>query len=163
MDTKTPSVTAEQIVEKIKSAHGEFIKAAWKSNPKPAAKHKDVELEKRTVGVVRAGINYANLSAVQNAIEEGTRGPVQELPWGEWTKFPYIIENRGTEYIRLYPSEGNNHKPKSIYFVNGEEVDKEEFAKYLTNSEAKKILEPKEEDRPLCFTIKAQNILPIEE
>lgn len=168
METKTVSVTAAEILEKIKSAKGEFIKASWKSNPKPAAAHKNVLLEKQTVGVVRAGINYANLSAVKQGIEEGTRGPVEELPWGSWSVdsegkslFPYLINHKNTEYIRLYPSEGINHVPKSIFFVNGEEVTKEEFAKYLTPSEARKLLEPKEEDKPLCFTIKMQNLLPI--
>ena len=169
MSTKTVSVTAKEIVDKIMFAKGEFIKASWKSNPAPAAAHKGTLLEKRTVSVVRAGVNYANLSAVVEGIANGEREEVGKLPWGEWAEteegeslFPYVITNKGSEYIRLYPSEGNNHIPKSIYFVNGEEVDKVTFASYLTPSQARKLTDPKEEDRPLCFTIKAENVLPIE-
>ena len=161
MNTNFNSLSADVIREKILNAKGKFVRASWKSNPKPAGKFKNVILEKRTIGVVQAGVDYSNLSAVQNAIADGERGEVQELPWGQWKVFPYIIEHKGEEYIRLYPSQGINHYPKSSYFVNGEEVDKEKFAEYLTPSESKKLLE--KEDHPLCFTIKSENILGIPE
>ena len=164
MNTANTSLSASLVLEKILSSKGQFVKAAWKSNPKPAAAYKNsIELEKRTVSVVQAGVNYANLSAVKQGIADGERGEVQELPWGEWVVFPYTIRHKDTDYIRLYPSNGFNHIPKSQYFVNGELVDKLEFAKYLTPSEAKKIVDPSEEDRPLCFTIKAENLLGIPE
>ena len=164
MNTNTQTLSADQVKEKILNSKGSFVKVSWKSNPTPAAAYKkDVVLEKQTTGVVRAGINYANLSAVKQGIEDGDRGPVEELPWGQWKTFPYIIEHKDVEYIRLYPSEGNNHRCISTFFVNGEEVDKEDFAKYLTPSESKKLLEPTEADKPLCFTIKADNLLGIPE
>jgi len=167
--TNTNPLSADAIRDKILNSKGQFVKASWKSNPKPAAAHKNMLLEKHTVAVVQAGVNYANLSAVKEGIANGERGEVQELPWGEWyvdrlTKkswFPYVIEHKDQLYIRLYPSTAGNHIPKSTFYVNGELVDKEEFAKYLTPSEAKKLLDPTEEDRPLCFTIKADNILDI--
>lgn len=163
METTTNSLSAEMIREKILSAKGNFVKAKWKSNPKPAATFKAFNLEKITESVVRAGVNFANLSSVKDAIAAGERGEVQSLPWGEWKQFPYIIEHKGSEYIRLYPSDGINHYPKSMFFVNGEEVDKQTFAGYLTPSEAKKLLDPENNDRPECFTIKANNILGIPE
>lgn len=177
MNTTSQSLSADQVRDKILNCKGSFIKVAWKSNPTPAASYKKdgVILEKQTTGVVRAGINYANLSAVKQGIEDGTRGEVQELPFGQWyidpltnkSWFPYVITHtpKGSDneqlYIRLYPSEGLNHIPKSIYFVNGEEVTKEDFAKYLTPSEANKLLNPSEETRPQCFTIKLDNICGI--
>ncbi len=162
---------AASVRDKILNAKGNFVKAAWKSNPKPAAAHKDILLEKQTVAVVQAGVNYANLSAVKDAIAAGERGEVQELPWGVWytdklsgkSWFPHVIEHKDELYLRLYPSHGNNHKTRSIYYVDGVEVTKEEYAKYLTNSEARKILDPKEEDVPLCFTIKLKNLLDLPE
>ena len=39
----------------------------------------------------------------------------------------------------------------------GNVVDKQTFATYLTPSDAKKLLDP--ETTPLCFTIKAENVL----
>ena len=169
MNTKSNSVSAEIITDKILNSKGNFVKASWKSNPTPAAsfKKEGVILEKHTVSVVRAGINYANLSAVKNAIEDGERGEVEELPWGRWDKFPYTIKHtsKGSDeevtYIRLYPTDNSNHSTKSMYFMNGAEVSKELFASYLTPSESRKLLEPTEKDRPLCFTIKYDNILDI--
>lgn len=172
-NTNANPLSADAIRDKILNAKGRFVKASWKSNPSPAASHKKagVILEKHTVAVVQAGVDYSNLSAVKNAIANGERGEVQELPWGQWyvdklTKkswFPYVIEHKDNLYFRLYPSNANNHIPKSVFYVNGEVVTKEEFAKYLTASEAKKLLDPSEEDRPLCFTIKADNLLDIPE
>lgn len=162
-NTNSNPLSAEAIRNKILTSKGHFVKASWKSNPKPAAAHKSVLLEKHTVAVVQAGVNYANLSAVKEGIASGERGEVQELPWGTWKSYPYIIEHKEQEYIRLYPSGASNHIPKSVFYVNGEVVDKATFASYLTPSEAKKILFPTDEDKPLCFTIKADNILDIPE
>jgi hypothetical protein len=173
MTTTTNPLSAEAIRNKILSCKGQFVKASWKSNPTPAAsfKKEGVILEKHTVAVVQAGVNYANLSAVKEGIASGERGEVGELPWGSWyvdklTKkswFPHVIEHKDNLYLRLYPSQANNHIPKSVYYVNGEIVDKAKFAEYLPPSEAKKLLSPTDEDRPLCFTIKADNILDIPE
>lgn len=161
-------ITAAEVRDKILNAKGSFVKASWKSNPKPAAKHKDVLLEKHTTAVIQAGVDYANLSSVKMAIENGERGEVQELPWGQWyvdpitqkSWFPYIIEHKDEYYIRMTSSKGNNHRPKSVYFVNGEETDKDTFASYLTASDAKKLLEPTEDDKPV-FNIKLKNLLDI--
>ncbi len=159
MDTTSNSLSADLIREKIMNSKGQFVKASWKSNPKPAAAYKNVKLEKHSIAVVQAGVNYANLSAVKEGIANGERGEVQELPWGTWKQFPYIIEHKGQEYIRLYPSTTGNHKTSTKYFVNDTEVDKNEFAAYLTPSEAKSLFDPEKE--VLCFTIKSENILGI--
>lgn len=157
-NTTTTNLSADMIRQKILDCKGQFVKAKWKSNPKPKASFKGIELMKVTESVVRAGIDYANLSSVQQGIENGERGEVQPLPWGEWKAFPYIIEHKGAEYLRLYPSVGNH--PKTMYFVDGNQVDKETFANYLTPSDAKKMFE---DERPDCFTIKSENILGIPE
>ena len=122
-----------------------------------------MNLEKKTSAIVRSGINFSNLSAVKIGIEEGTRGEVQELPFGEWLQFPYIIKHipKGSEeetlYIRLYPSDS---KSNTLYYVNGELTDKETFASYLTPSESKKLFEG---EKPLCFTVKRENIIGVED
>jgi hypothetical protein len=162
---KTQSLTAEQILERILKAKGNFVKAVWKSNPTPAAAHKKagIILEKHTSAVCRAGINFANLSSVQQGIAEGTRGEVQELPFGTWLHFPYIIKHtpKGSEdeqyYVRLYPTDSRSN---TIYFVNGNQVDKDEFSQYLTESDKKKMYSG---EKPECFTIKKDNILSTED
>lgn len=151
--------TAFQIVNEIKLAKGQFVKASWKSKVKTSAKYKDVMIEKRTVAVVRAGINFSNLSSVKKGIAEIERFEVGSLPWGQWKEFPYIIEHRGKEYIRLYPSPSKNHIPQTKFFVNGIETSKKDVLKYLTPSKVKELTENKE--RPECFTIKYENVLDI--
>lgn len=163
------TITADEVRNKILKAKGNFVKASWKSNAKPAAAHKGILLEKHTVAVVQAGVDYANLSAVKQGIEDGTRDEVGELPWGEWyvdplTKkswFPHVITHKDEFYLRLYPSGADNHIPKSVFYVDGKEVTKDEYAKYLTPSEAKKLLNPSDDDKPLCFTIKLNNLLDL--
>ena len=162
MNTNTPQLTAAEVIDRILNTKGSFVKAYWKSNPKPAAAHKNVVLEKITGAVVRAGIDFSNLSSVQIAIENGERGEVQSLPWGSWKQFPYVIEHKGTDYIRLYPSTGNNHVPSTSYYVDGNPVDKLKFSEFLTESERKKLLNPAE-NRPECFTVKSENILGTED
>jgi hypothetical protein len=159
MTSKTQSLTAQEILDRILNAKGQFVKAVWKSNPSAAAAHKKagVVLEKHTSAVCRAGINFANLSSVQQGIEEGTRGPVQELPWGTWQNFPYVIEHKGVEYIRLYPTDS---RCETVFYVNGEQVNRETFAKYLTPSDAAKMSSG---EKPECFTVKRENILATED
>jgi hypothetical protein len=166
MKTTQQSLTADEILSKILSSKGQFVKAVWKSNPTPAAAHKKagIVLEKHTSAVCRAGINFANLSSVQQGIEEGTRGEVQSLPWGEWkidsegnSMFPYVITHKNADYVRLYPTDS---RCETIYFVNGSTVDKETFASYLTPSKAAKM---SSDEKPECFTIKRENILATED
>ena len=138
------------------NTRGQFVKVAFATEKKPAAAHRGVVLRKETRGVFRAGINYANLNSVREAIENGERGEVQPLPWGRWVQFPYTIEHNGSMYLRLYPAKGA--KLDVTYYVNGQSVDKDEFRSYLTPSEQRR-----PEDELLCFTIKADNVISIGE
>jgi hypothetical protein len=164
--TKTQSLTSEQIHERILNSKGQFVRVMWKSNPTPAAVHKKagIVLEKRTSAVCRAGINFANLSSVQQGIAEGTRGEVQELPWGKWkvdsegnSLFPYSIEHNNVDYTRLYPTD----VPCEVqYLVQNVQVTKEMYAEYLIPSEKTKLYSG---EKPECFTIKTANILSTED
>lgn len=156
--TNIQSLTANEILSNFFKGKGQFMRAAWKSNPKPAAAHKDVVLEKRTTTIVRSGLEFQNLSSVKAGIEAEERGPVQELPWGSWVFYPYLIKHNESYYCRLYPTDSI---PTVRYFVNGEETSKDVFATYLTPSEAKKLTGDKE--KPECFTIKMENVLSTEE
>lgn len=141
--------------EKYLNTKGGYVSLGFRTEKKPAAKFKAHKLEKITFGVFRAGIDYANLSEVKESIAKGERGEVQELPWGEWKKFPYVITHKDQDYLRLYPSNGKNHKVKSAYFVDGKRVTKEAFADFLTPSAKRDLLQGKELS---CFTVKAHNV-----
>ncbi len=158
-------------IEKFMSVKGQFIRVSWQSEKKPAAAHKGVKLEKKSSGVFRAGIDFSNLGAVIDGIRDGERGEVQPLPWGKWKKFPYIIEHKDAEYVRLYPPSRTitleDGTPKRVtdwsranmtieYLVDGKPVDKETFMGYLTPSEAKN-----DGEFPDCFTVKAENLIDL--
>ena len=155
-------------IEKFLTTKGQFVRVAWESEKKPASEHKNVKLVKKSSGVFRAGINFSKLGSVIDGIRDGERGEVQKLPWGKWKQFPYIIEHKDTEYVRLYPpgdtitnddgttkrvSDWGRAKMEVEYFVDGKPVDKKTFNGYLTPSEANK-----DGDLPDCFTVKRSNL-----
>jgi len=160
--TNIQSLTASDVLSKFFASKGQFVRAAWKSNPKPAAAYKGTLLEKRTTTIVRSGLSFANLSSVKAGIESGERPEVGPLPFGEWVIPNYLIKLEKPEsvnyYLRMYPTDA---VPMVKYYVNGDETTKDKFATYLTPSEAKKLTGDSE--RPECFTIKLENVLSTEE
>lgn len=113
---------------------------------------------KTTCAVVRGGIDYENLNAVKQAREEGIMPETAgELPWGQWTNFPFAIEHKGTDYVRLYPSSLKSQALVVTYRLNGEVISKEAIESLCLASEFSK----GDSDKPKCFTIKADNIVSI--
>jgi hypothetical protein len=162
--TNIQSLTATDILSNFFKGKGQFMRAAWKSNPKPSAAFKGTVLEKRTTTIIRSGLEFQNLTSVKEAIESGERSAeIGPLPFGEWAYYPYLIkyekEGNTNYYLRMYPTDSI---PIVRYFVNDAEVKKDEFAKYLTPSEAKKLLS-EDKEKPECFTIKMENVLSTEE
>lgn len=121
------------LISKIEKCRGQYIRARFTSIVKPAAASKHHALSKITEGAFRSGIDYANLKQVKEGIASGDRGEVESLPWGEWLQFPWVIGHKDTEYLRLYPVEGQ--KMNVIYIVDGQTVDKEQFQEHLTASQ----------------------------
>ena len=139
--------------EKFMEARGNFVAVSFCTTKKPASAHKGRLLEKVTTGVFRAGINFANLTSVKTAIENGERGEVQPLPWGEWYSFPYVIVHKEAYYLRLYPAK--NAQLQVTYLVDGQSVTKEVFNSFLTPSDAKA------RENFECFTVKCENIIAL--
>ena len=135
---------------------GQFISVMFKSEKKAAAKHKGTLLEKRVEGVFRAGIDFGNLGSVKEGIANGERGEVQSLPFGEWVKFPYLIQYNEVQYVRLYPTK--NCVLKVQYLVNGVESTKENFLSFLTPSDKAKA---ENGEKPECITVKVSNLIKL--
>ena len=157
----------EEMARKFLECAGQFLTVTFESQKRPAAAHKGRRLVKRTTGVFRAGVQFANLGAVKEGIATGQRGQVEPLPWGEWVLYPYIIQHKGEYYIRLYPPFARNGGGELVphwapgqirveYSVDGVAASKDEFYRYLTASEAAKGGEV-----PQCFTVKASNVVSI--
>jgi hypothetical protein len=147
---------AQEIVNRLTGHNGQNIQVCWQRQCKVRAG--SVPVTKLTIAYVRAGIDYANLSAVQSGIANGERGEVEPLPWGVWQQFPYVIEHKGTEYVRLYPSSFGNLKSSVAYYIDGKPVDFADVKPFLLASEYPK----SSEDKPLCFTVKAESIVSIQ-
>ena len=104
----------------------------------------------RMVG--RMGIEYDNQNEVQEKREEGTLPAVNAgLPWGQWSEYPWLIENKGKFYLRLYNGTSAITSPKATFFIDGVETTKGAIIPYLLASE----LREKEGD---CFTCTIENI-----
>ena len=151
-------------LQKFLKSTGQFCRAVFTSEKKPAAKHKHRKLTKRTSGVFRSGIQYKNLGAVKEAIASGERGEVGKLPWGEWETYPYVIQHKGARYIRLYPPHKRDENDVLVpdwdashlqveYYVDGEKVEKEVFNSYLTPSAARA-----HANAPHCITVEIDNV-----
>ncbi len=126
------STSTNNVIAAFLANSGQFASVTFKSNPKPAAEFKGVVLEKVTTGVFRSGVNFANLTSVKEGIANNERGEVQPLAWGEWVNFPFVIAHKGERFLRL--TTVNGAKSKSTFKVNGVEVNRDEFEKFLVPS-----------------------------
>lgn len=154
-------MTAQQTIDKILTAKGKHVSIRFKTTKTPA-KPKTVNagilLEKEVKGAFKAGISYANLKEVREAIEAGERGPVEAPKGKKWIKYPYTLESlkTGKQLVRLYPATGDNQHPSVVYRINGTEVSKEEFNSYLPPSEVNKTPQP-------LFDLSVESILDLVE
>lgn len=149
---------ALEIVNQLKNRQGQHTKIAWQKVCK-TLKSFDGIVSKRTVAHVRTGINYVNLAEVRAEIISGERDGVEPLPWGQWVKGfeKYIIEHKGTDYVRLYPATFANLVPQVEWTLNGKPASFAEVEPFLLASEKPKA----DEDKPLCFTVKAESVIAI--
>lgn len=146
----------ETFIATVSGAKGANLKALWK---RPLKVRKGVldSVEKFTQAVVRTGVDYDNIKVVREGREDGSI-PAENagLPWGEWVQFPYHITHKGADYLRLYPASGIEFTPKVTYFLNGNVVTKEAVEALCLASEFNV-----SDDKPTCFTIKADSLVAI--
>ena len=82
----------------------------------------------------RAGIEYDNIKDVKIKRSTGELpAENQGLPWGKWKQYPYLIEHKGKDYVRV--ALNKNSKPKTQYFLGGKEIAREEALQYALASE----------------------------
>jgi hypothetical protein len=145
------------IKEVLKTRKGSNLSVLINKPLKVKKVHSGNKVEKQTKLVIRGGIEYDNIGAVQEGRENGTLpSQPQSLPWGTWSEYPVHIEHKGTDYVRFYPASGLSFQPVTTYFLNGIEVDKSQVETICMASEF-----PNRSDEPLCYTIKAENVRDI--
>lgn len=142
------------ILEEIARKKGQNIPCIWR---RPMRVRKGITnlVEKISECVIRAGINFERLKAVQETRASVGESTDHSLPWGEWSKFPFVITHKGQEYIRIYPASLDIHS-KVKYLIDGREASREEVEPLCLASEF-----PKEEKQNLCFTLNVENVVRI--
>ena len=151
------------IKQTLASKKGANLKATWGKKLKTRKDAIGFKVEKVTSLVVRGGIGYDNLGVVQEGRHIGEL-PAQNagLPWGTWVEHPLHIEHKGTDYARFYPASGVNvatgkeFVPEVTYYIDGKVATIDEVKHICLASEF-----PNRDEKPLCFTIKAENVLAL--
>ncbi len=134
------------ILENVLAKKGQFGSVVINKPLKNRAGVKH-DVRKITKMVIRAGINYDNLTVVKEKRESGKLPPVNAgLPFGSWVAYPYLIHHKGNHYIRLYPASS-----KTEYLLDGKPTDIESIKHLVLASEVK----PNHSD---CITVNINNI-----
>lgn len=146
----------QDIIAKVQTRKGANLSATIHKTLKTRKGVEDV-VEKKTSLVIRGGIDYDNIALVQEMRENGALPDENAgLPWGEWIQFPYHIAHKGQDYARFYPASGIDFSTHVEYYKNGNVATKSEVEALCPKSEF-----PEREDKPLCYTIKAENVVSI--
>ena len=140
------------------------VRLSYTSIVDVAAKHKGkVQISKYVEADFIAGIAYEMLPSVQEARDEGRRGEIKPLPWGEWLFHPWVIIHKGVEYFRLYPIDGK--KPIVRYETRDgqgnivhENTDKCIVATYLTPANAAAMLSDEPSKKLDCITKRVEHL-----
>lgn len=133
---------------------GQFANLTWNKQLKTRA-GVDVRVEKVSSAVVRFGVEYEKIKAVQEKKENGEiPKETQPLKWGQWSDFPYFISHKDNMYLRC--STVKNSKVKTEYFADGQPITREEAEVLCLKSEFGK--SGAEMD---VFTVNTENILSI--
>lgn len=98
------------------------------------------------------GVEYEEETNIQREVNDKEANfKAQELPWGQWAQFPYLIENKGSYYIRITHPEYD----KVVYSLDGLEVDKSVIIPYIAP--------PSEKETEIkVLTVNIENIGSIE-
>lgn len=144
----------EAIKKQVMAANkGSFHAIAWERPMKVKKAYAGNTIVKRSAGVVRFGVEYDNMKAVQAKRESGEL-PVQNqgLKWGEWAVYPYFISHKGNTYLRCSTA---SNRIQSTYTMNGKPVTLEEIKPMLLASELN------HDNVVDVFTVNCENILDI--
>ena len=148
------------------SRRGQIVSVAW-ARQMAVPKGATVSVEKHVSTQARAGVNYDNISKVQDKRESGEL-PAQNagLPWGHWhtvagvSLFPHVIahtpkgQSVEKHYLRFATLAGV--RAVTRYYANGQEIS-EARARELTLAK-----EWRDESGPLdVYTVAAENVISI--
>ena len=148
------------IIQQITSLkHGTFVRVKYRTDIKPAARFKDLKIEKIVEATVRVGVSYSNLSAVKErrATETKPMNP-SHVQWWRWCEgYRNIMKEKISDPSQRYitfatiPNGGN---VKVLWYINGKSVPEEEV---------RAITIPSYWDKPNLdvFDVKLENLISV--
>ena len=133
---------------------GSFHSIVWERTMKTKKAFSGQTITKRSFAVVRFGVEYDHMKAVQMKRESGEL-PAQNagLKWGQWEMFPYFIKHNGCIYVRCNPS--HNNPITTEYYLNGIKVDKAQIENMCLASEFRKT------EALDTFTLNVENVIAV--
>ncbi len=140
---------------------GTFTRIVYTSEPtlSAAGKKSGVTIVKHTEKVVRVGVHYPNIAAVQKKDNERTEPKREVTPWCHW-EIPDILAKHNTKeaYYLAFASVNQGHNTKTTWFMDGQEVTKEEIMEsgYVIPSYFKK-----DGEMPITQHVNIDNIIEL--
>ena len=137
--------------EQLNIKNGKWVAIKYSSNPKPLKEFKNHTITKVTEGVYRLGIAYCNLKS-----KIGVK--TENLPYGHWeSEFKnLLLSHDGNDYLRIYTTNNPKHKSHTTYYLDGEEITKEELIEMGAMSESQSKSKHTE-----LFNVKLENVIQI--
>lgn len=150
----------QSILSAIQNHKGQVLNYHIQSQIPTLKSVQNVVVTKDTRGYCLSGIAFENRKEVKEGIANGERGEVQPLPWGNWKQFPFVIEHKGNDYVRLYLPTPEQETAfhlhgETMFFANGEQISREKAIE-LCGSKIRS-----SNERPDCMTCKVDNIISI--
>lgn len=146
----------QQIVNSSKK--GTIHTVAWSKTLGNGDAKKDFRnrIQKQVIGYFRVGVTYSNMEKVKIMRGDPTQDVASVLPWGHWLEnyTNTIIEHKDKYYLRLTAAFNSNLKIKTKWFLDGEEVTKEQ----LIEMDALGASQRKENNDIICFSVDINNI-----
>ncbi len=147
-------IMKKNILETFLGKKGQFCKIVSTRPLKTLKAFSGLKIVKYSILNARCGCEYDAQKAVIEKRESGELpAENQGLPFGEWEIFKYTIVHKGQRYLRFSTIPGSFGK--SVYFLNGKRVKKEDIAPFCLASE---FAEKKQMD---VFVMKEESILAL--
>jgi hypothetical protein len=132
---------------------GANVSLEWERKVTTLAAFKNVDLRKRVTMSGRIGVEYDNMQKTIEGRENGTLPAVNAGMKGkDWIIYPFLSMGKNGPLVRFTPNTNSNARAKSVYFLNGKEIDKSHIENMLPASSF---------NPPAVFDVKLEDILKI--
>ena len=141
--------------------NGTYTNITFMSDIIPNKENKEHKIQKVISAIVRLGVTYSHIEAesiqARKVADENGTPLTEQLPWGNWDPdCRYLIEHKGTYYLRCTTARNTKHRRYVKYLLDGVEVSKEEIIPLTRASE----WTPREKEE-YVFNPKIENILSL--